>query len=148
MPTSFFPTITTFQNNVVTVTSTDGTSYESIINSMGSFVYGVTGIYLKTNQQEQILEGFTIEQYDVNGKRKSYVEKPTIDPYQYQNSKYFDILKENVVLNGQTTFNMNVLPNETIYMIVYVNQLSVRDYLKGKTAFDIEFFKNFTDAIS
>lgn len=146
MPT-YLPTIITFQNSIVTVSSTDGTSYDSIIQSMGSFVYEVTGVYLKTNNQEQILEGFSVYNYNVNGNIQNYVEKPTIDPYQYQNSKFFSMEGKGVVLNGQTTFDINVLPNETIYMITYVNQLSVRDYLSGKTAFDIDFFKNFTNEI-
>lgn len=147
MPTSFFPTVTTFNNNIVTVTSTDGTSYESIINSMGSHVYEVTGVYLKTNGQEQILEGFGVFSYDVNGKFQNYVEKPTIAPYQYQNSKFLSMKGKNVVLNGQTTFNINILPNEVIYMNVYVNELTVGDYLQGKTMFENDFFKNFSDAI-
>lgn len=146
MPT-YLPTVITFQNSIVTVSSTDGTSYDSIIQSMGSFVYEVTGVYLKTNNQEQILEGFSVYNYNVNGNIQNYVEKPTIDPYQYQNSKFFSMEGKGVVLNGQTTFDINVLPNETIYMITYVNQLSVRDYLSGKTAFDIDFFKNFTNEI-
>ena len=145
---NYTPTVLTFQNAIVTVSSTDGTSYETIINSMGSFVYEVNEVYLKSNTQEQILQGFSIRNYDVNGKVQQYIEKPTIDPYQYQNSVLFDIKKKNVVLNGQTSFDANILPNETIFMILYVNQLSVRDYLSGKTAFDNEFFQNFTDAIS
>ena len=46
---------------------------------MGSFVYGVESIYVKANSNEQILKGFTVEQYDVNGYIKSFEQKPTID---------------------------------------------------------------------
>ena len=72
-------TTTTYPNGVVSVVSTDGTSYQSILNSMGSFVYGVESIYVKANSNEQILKGFTVEQYDVNGYIKSFEQKPTID---------------------------------------------------------------------
>lgn len=140
-------TTTTYPNGVVSVVSTDGTSYQSILNSMGSFVYGVESIYVKANSNEQILKGFTVEQYDVNGYIKSFEQKPTIDPYQYQKSVNFKTIRDNVVLNGQTTFDINVLPNEVIFMNIYVNQLSLRDYLSGNSAFDNDFFKNFSDVI-
>jgi len=146
MPT-YIPTITTFNNGLVSVISTDGTSYESIINSMGSFVYGVEVVYMKANSNEQILNGFTIEQYDVKGYIKSFEQKPTIDPYQYQKSVFFKLAKENVILNGQTTFDLNILPNEVIYLVIQVNELALRDYLSGTSVFDNDFFKNFSDVI-
>lgn len=136
-----------YPNGVLSVISTDGTSYESILNSMGSFVYGVNSVYVKANSNEQILKGFRVEQYDVNGYIKSFEQKPTIDPYQYQRAVNFKMNKDNVVLNGQTTFDISVLPNEVIFMNIYVNQLTLRDYLSGNSAFDNDFFKNFSDVI-
>lgn len=140
-------TTTTFTNGAISVISTDGTSYESILNSMGSFVYGVDNIYLKTNSNSQILKGFKVEQYDVNGYIKSFEQKPTVDPYQYQNSVFFKMTKENVVLNGQTTFDLDMLPNEVVFMNIYVNELTMRDYLTGNSAFDNDFFQNFNDVL-
>ena len=140
-------TATTYTNGIVSVVSTDGTSYESILNSMGSFVYGVDGIYMKANSNSQILNGFKVEQYDVNGYIKSFEQKPTIDPYQYQKSVFFKMAKDNIVLNGQTTFDINVLPSEVIYMNIYVKELALRDYLSANSAFDNDFFKNFNDVI-
>lgn len=140
-------TTTTFTNGAISVISTDGTSYESILNSMGSFVYGVDNIYLKTNSNSQILKGFKVEQYDVSGYIKSFEQKPTVDPYQYQNSVFFKMTKENVVLNGQTTFDLDMLPNEVVFMNIYVNELTLRDYLSGNSAFDNDFFKNFSDVL-
>jgi hypothetical protein len=147
MPTTITATVTNYPNGLLSITSTDGTSYQSILNSMGSFVYGVDEVYLKANSNSQILNGFTVEQYDVNGYIKSFEQKPTIDPYQYQKSVFFKMAKENVVLNGQTTFDMNVLPNEVVFMSIYVNELAMRDYLSGTSAFDNDFFKNFSDVI-
>jgi hypothetical protein len=140
-------TTTNYNNGIVSVISTDGTSYESILNSMGSFVYGVKVVYMKANSNEQILNGFTIEQYDVKGYIKSFEQKPTIDPYQYQKSVFFKLAKENVVLNGQTTFDLNILPNEVIYFVIQVDELALRDYLSGISVFDNDFFKNFSDVI-
>lgn len=140
-------TTTTYSSGVISVQSTDGTSYESILNSMGSFVYGVDSVYLKANSNSQILNGFTIEQYDVSGYINSFEQKPTIDPYQYQNSVFFKLAKENVVLNGQTTFDLNILANEVIYMVIYTEQLALRDYLSGNSFLDNDFFKNFSDVL-
>jgi hypothetical protein len=140
-------TTTTFTNGAISVISIDGTSYESILNSMGSFVYGVDNVYLKTNSNSQILNGFTVEQYDVNGYIKSFDQKPTVDPYQYQKSVFFKMTKENVVLNGQTTFNIDMLPNEVVFMVIYVEQLALRDYLSGNSFFDNDFFKSFRNVI-
>lgn len=143
----YIPTVTTFVNGVVSVISTDGTSYQSILNSMGSFVYGVDEIYLKANSNSQILNGLIVEQYDVNGYIKSFEQRPTIDPYQYQNSVFFKMTKENVVLNGQTSIDMNILPNEVVFMVIYVEQLALRDYLSGNSFFDNDFFKSFRNVI-
>lgn len=140
-------TTTTYPNGVVSVISTDGTPYESILNSMGSFVYGVDSVYMKANSNTQILNGFKVEQYDVKGYIKSFEQKPTIDPYQYQKSIFFKLTRENVVLNGQTTFDMNILPNEVIYMVIYVEQLSLRDYVSAGNIFDNDFFKSFKDVL-
>ena len=140
-------TTNTFTNGAISVISIDGTSYESILNSMGSFVYGVDNVYLKTNSNSQILNGFTVEQYDVNGYIKSFDQKPTVDPYQYQKSVFFKMTKENVVLNGQTTFNIDMLPNEVVFMVIYVEQLALRDYLSGNSFFDNDFFKSFSNVI-
>lgn len=140
-------TITNYPNGAISMISTDGTSYESILNSMGSFVYGVNEVYMKANSNSQILKGFKVEQYDVNGYIRSFEQKPTIDPYQYQKSVFFKMTKENVVLNGQTTFDLSMLPNEVVFMSIYVNELTLRDYLSGNSAFDNDFFKNFTNVI-
>ena len=146
MPT-YIPTITTYNNGVVTVESTDGTTYEAILNSMGSFVYEVSSVYMKANSNLQILKGFVIEQYDVSGHIKSFKQNPIIDPYQYQKSVFFELIKKNVFLNGQTTFDIKVLPNEVIYMTLFVNQVSVLDYLSGNSLLDNDFFKNFDDVL-
>lgn len=144
---SYIPTITTFNNGIVSVISTDSTSYESILNSMGSHVYGVLEIYLKAETNLQILEGFVVEQYDVNGYIKSFNQKPTVDPYQFQKSVFFNLAKENVILNGQTTFDMRILPNEVIYMVIYADVLATQSYLNSYSVFDNNFFNNFSDVL-
>lgn len=134
------PTINTYINNVVSVISTDSTPYFMIQNSMGSYIYGITELYLKANSNSQILESYKFNRYDVNGTLQSFYEIPTIDPYQYQSSLFAKIQKENVYLDGRTNLNFNILPNETLYMILYTNQIANRDFVPATDFFNDDFF--------
>lgn len=141
------PIITNYPDNVVTVSSTDGTSYSSIVNSMGSFVYGVSKMYLKANQESQLLEPFSFTQYDVNGVIEQYSQITTIDPYQYQNSSTFDLSKKNLVLNGRNNVGLSVLPNERIYLIFYTNEVSNRKLVNPTDFFKNDFFEDYAKEI-
>jgi hypothetical protein len=141
----FIPTVTTYVNGVVTVSSTDSTSYSSIVNSMGSFVYGIREMYLKANSNTQILESYQFNRYDVNGTLESYVDVPTIDPYQFQSSLFLKLAKENVILDGRTNLDFTLLPSETLYIIFYTSQLANRDYVPRTNFFNNDFFNLFND---
>lgn len=141
------PIITNYPNNVVTVSSTDSTSYNSIINSMGSFIYGISKMYIKANQEAQLLEPFSFTQYDVNGVIEQYSQITTIDPYQYQNSSTFDLSKKNVILNGRNNVGLSVLPNERIYLIFYTNEISNRKLVNPTNFFKNDFFENYAKEI-
>jgi hypothetical protein len=136
----FIPTITTYVAGVVTVTSTDATPYSTIINSMGSFVYGITELYLKANSNSQILQSYQFNRYDVNGTLESYVDIPAIDPYQYQSSLFLKLARENVILDGRTNLDFVLLPSETLYMIIYTLQLANRDLVPVTDFFNNDFF--------
>jgi hypothetical protein len=144
MPT-FIPTITTYVNGVVTVTSTDSTPYFAIINSMGSFIYGVREMYLKANSNSQILEGYQFNRYDVNGTLESFVDVPTIDPYQFQSSLFCKLVKDNVFFDGRTNLDFTILPNERLYIIFYTSQLANRDLVPRTNFFNNDFFNIFND---
>ena len=141
----YIPTITTFVNGVVTVASTDSTPYSSILNSMGSFVYGIREMYLKANSNNQILETYQFSRYDVNGTLESYVDVPTIDPYQFQSSLFLKLAKDNVILDGRTDLNFILQPSETLYLIFETNQLANRDLIPKTNFFNNDFFNLFND---
>ncbi len=142
---AFNPIISTYTNGVVTVTSTDATPYSSIINSMGSFVYGVKEMYLKANFNSQILQSYQFSRYDVNGTLQSYVDVPAIDPYQYQSSLFLKLAKENVFFDGRTSLDFTLLPNETLYIIFYTLQLANRDLVPRTNFLNNDFFNLFND---
>ena len=141
----FIPSVTTYVNGVVTVSSTDATPYSSIINSMGSFVYGVTEMYLKANTNSQILQSYQFNRYDVNGTLQSFVDIPTIDPYQFQSSLFLKLVKENVFFDGRTNLDFTLLPSETLYLIFYTSQLANRDLVPRTNFFNNDFFNLFND---
>jgi hypothetical protein len=141
----FIPTVTTFVNGVVTVISTDSTSYETIINSMGSFCYGVGEIYLKADNNSQILESYQFSKYDVNGTLESFVQLPVIDPYQYQSSTFVRLIEDNVVLDGRTNLDFTLLPRQSLYMILYTKQIANRDFVPRTNFFNNDFFNLFND---
>ena len=144
MPT-YLPTITTYSNAVVTVTSTDATPYNSIINSMGSFIYGIREMYLKANSNSQILQSYQFNRYDVNGNLQSYVDIPAIDPYQFQTSLFLKLAKDNVVLDGRTNLDFTIQPNETLYIILYTTQIANRNLVPRTSMFNNDFFNIFND---
>jgi hypothetical protein len=141
----YIPTITTYVNGVVTVTSTDTTPYSSIIQSMGSYIYGISEMYLKANSNSQILQSYQFNRYDVNGTLESYVDVPAIDPYQFQSSLFLKLTKNNVFLDGRTNLNFNLLPNETLYIVFYTSQLANRDLVPRTNFLNNDFFNLFND---
>jgi hypothetical protein len=141
----YTPTITTFANGVVTVASNDATPYNSIIESMGSFSYEVSEMYIKANSNSQILQSYQFNRYDVNGTLESFVDVPTIDPYQFQTSLFFKLAKDNVVLDGRTNLDFILQPSETLYIILYTSQLANRDLIPRTNFFNNDFFNLFND---
>jgi hypothetical protein len=143
----FTPTITPYVNNVVSVISTDATPYNTIINSMGSFYYGVGEIYLKANANSQILQSYQFNRYDVNGTLESFVQIPAIDPYQFQSSIFVKLNRENVVLDGRTNLDFTLLPSESLYMILYTKQIANRDLVPATDFFNNDFFNDYQEEI-
>jgi len=141
----FIPTVTTYVNNVVTVVSTDNTSYATIIQSMGSFIYNVGEMYLKSNANSQILQSYQFSKYNVNGNLESFAQVPTIDPYQFQTSLFVKLNRDDVILDGRTNLDFTLLPSESLSMILYTKQLANRDFVSRTNFFNNDFFNLFND---
>ncbi len=112
---------------------------------MGSFIYGVGEMYLKANNNSQILQGYQFSRYDVNGTLESFVDAPTIDPYQFQSSVFLKLVKDDVILDGRTSLDFTLLPSESLYMIFYTTQLANRDLIPRTNFFNNDFFNLFND---
>jgi hypothetical protein len=148
MANVYIPTTTFFPNGVVTISSNDATPYFVIQNSMGSFLYGITEIYIQSNAPDQLLQVLNFRSYDSNGDIKSFINTTTIDPYQYQNSLFVKPISNDIVLNGRTSVNFNMLPSENVNFVFYVNQMSNSYLLKEPSMFDDYFFKQQYDYLN
>jgi len=141
----FIPTVTTYVNGVVTVISTDATPYSTIIQSMGSFIYLVGEMYLKSNANSQILQSYQFNKYNVNGNIEAFVQVPTIDPYQFQSSLFVKLDRDDVILDGRTNLDFTLLPSESLSMILYTKQLANRDFVPRTNFYNNDFFNLFND---
>lgn len=139
----YIQTATTYPTNVVEVVSTTRTTYEQIINSMGSYVYGISSLYIKTDDIPQLIEPLKFNEYDSNGTLQGFSQIIPVNPYQFQNSAIFELTKENIVLNGRVSLSTKILPNEVIFLTIYLNELKNSDYLPKNVFLMDEFFTDF-----
>lgn len=137
--------VTTFPNGVFTITSNKGTPYPLIQESMGSYQYGINEIYIQSNTAQQLLQPLGFRSYDVNGTISNIVDVLTVNPYQNQNSLFVKPVSKNLVLDGRTSINFNLLANEETNFIFYVTEQSNAICLKEPTFFDDYFFKQQED---
>jgi hypothetical protein len=148
MANVYIPTTTFYPNGVVTISSNDATPYFVIQNSMGSYLYGITEIYIQSNTPDQLLQVLNFRSYDSNGDIKSFINTTTIDPYQYQNSLFVKPISNDIVLNGRTSVNFNMLPSENVNFVFYINQMANSYLLKEPSMFDDYFFKQQYDYLN
>ena len=119
----YAPTATSYPTGVVTITSTDGTTYQSIQESIGSYIYEIINVYLKANSIEQLLNQITFQKYDSNGNIQSVKTIPTVDPTQYQSSLNIEFENSQYILDGKLNIFYNVDANEEVFMNLTVNTL-------------------------
>lgn len=136
----YTPTVTYYPDGVVSVVSEDSTKYSTILQSMGSFVYGVEGVYIKAENIDQILQNFTFNSYDVNGNIQNIVKVNAVDPYQKQASLNTSLLGEDIVFDGRTNLDFKILPNEKVNMSFYTKELANRNGLTPTYFFCDDFF--------
>lgn len=127
MPT-ISPTI--INNTTPAVTIVGGNiSYDEIRRSLGDYVYYVKRVYLFSTNIKQINGVVSYQIYDVNGKQSIQSLTPTVDPYQTQNSLFYDIDGKDVILNGQSSLAFDLLPNVTLKLEFFTNRLAKKDAL-------------------
>lgn len=138
----YTPTNTYYPNGVYTISSTTGTPYFQIQNSMGGYAYGIVSIYMEADTYNQLVVGLGFRRYNVNGNIRRFVNTTTIDPYQYQKAIKFKTLIEKVVLDGRTNINFALLPSENVTFVFYVTEIANGMFLPATRFFNNDFFKS------
>jgi hypothetical protein len=144
----YTPSVSFFPNGIFTISSNSATPYFVTQNSMGSYLYGITYIYLQSALTQQILQGLNFRSYDVNGDVKSFINTTIIDPYQFQNSLFVKPIRDDIVLNGRTSINFNLLASQSVNFIFYVEQLANNSFLIEPSLFDEYFYKQQNDYLN
>ena len=137
----YLPTTTFYPNGIYRIISTTTTPYFVIQNSMGSYQYRIDDIYMQSITTQQLLQSLGFRRYDVNGDITNFLNVTTVNPYQYQNSLFMKPLRNDIVLDGRTSINFNLLPNEDVNFVFYITEYSNGMFLQDPTFFNDYFFK-------
>jgi hypothetical protein len=127
---------------VVEIISLSSTTYEEILESMGSVNYLLEMIYLYSQSIDQITEPLQFVKYDANGNIAYQITVPTIDPNQYQNSLYIKIDGKDYVFNGRTFVAFTINASQTLFMYFGTLSFGNKDFLPKEF-----LFESFTDRI-
>ncbi len=105
-------------------------------------------MYLKANQLVQFTNPLLFNEYDVNGTRQSFFQVMPVDPYQYQTALNFNLVMDNVILDGRTTLSTTLNPNEIVFLVIRTEALTNKLYLQGKDTFFNDFiFGNYAEEL-
>lgn len=125
---SYSPTIVNNTIPAVAVTTTNVT-YEEIKKSLGDFVYFVDKVYLYSNNIKQLSGVVKFQHYNVNGNQKVENLTPTVDPYQMQESLFYETKDFDVVLDGQSNFKFSLLPLTSLKVQFFAKRLAKKNAL-------------------
>jgi hypothetical protein len=120
----YSPTITTFPAPVVTIVSQDSTTYETIQQSLTTTTYVATAVEITATSNEQITQPIEFSNYDVNGDINNFNVTPTVDPFQYQTAVELNLGERNIVFDGRTKMNVQLLGNSQTNLDFNVAQVS------------------------
>jgi len=137
------PTSTVFPNGVVTISSLDSTTYETILQSLGSTQYIMTDVYIQAGSVPQMLEPIGFFKYDSNGEITDNKVIPTVDPNQDQLSLNIDFKTKGYILDGKLYIDYNIQPNEQVNFYIGNITSDNAEFLPPNDSFDAEFLKTY-----
>jgi hypothetical protein len=117
-------------------------SYQDIRKSLGDFVYKAYQLYLSSPNIKQLSGIMQFKKYDVNGTSTLFDIVPIVSPYQQQNTLFLKMNRDDVVVNGQDSFQFVLLANTTLLLKLYSNQISKESFV-GKDGKDLLGESNF-----
>lgn len=144
----YIPTVTNYANGIVSITSTDGTPYYQIQNSIGEIRYFLNALYIQAANNNQLSQPIEFYHYDANGNIKKFAEIPLIDIFQFQPVLDIDMKSQKVVFEGNTFLNVTLLPLEMLYIRFDITEHQNRDFLpKNDFISTNDFFKQFNEEL-
>jgi hypothetical protein len=148
------PTISTAAP-LITITTQEGSvTYEQILASLGSMVYGSELIYIYGASNQQIAQPFYYTHTDVNGNADQKYLPFSIDPNQSQTALYYETNKDEVVFDGLSSLTFDLLANSTVYLKFYSQVAANRDlldryynnlFIEVEKDQGVQFFHDFKD---
>ena len=153
MPT-ISPTISTAAPIITITTQEGGVTYDQILASLGSMVYGAELIYIYGASNQQIAQPFYYVHTDVNGNADQKYLPFAIDPYQDQTALYYESNKKEVVFDGKSSLTFDLLPNSNVYLKFYTEVNATRDlldlrfnnlFIEVENDQGVKFFHDFVD---
>ena len=150
----YSPTVIVFPAPVVTIVSQDRTTYETIQQSLATTLYIASGVEITATSNDQISQPIEFSNYDVNGDLANFNIAPTIDPFQYQTAVSINLGERNIIFDGRTRMNVQLLGNSQSNLDFDVAQMSAsgKDELGGalddrslKKVFDNTIFRGIED---
>jgi hypothetical protein len=153
MPT-VSPTISTAAPLITITTQEGGVTYDQILASLGSMVYGAELIYIYGASNQQIAQPFYYTHTDVNGNADQKYLPFAIDPNQTQTALYYESNKTEVVFDGLSSLTFDLLPNSDVYLKFYTEVKANRDlldlrynnlFVEVQNDQGVEFFHDFKD---
>lgn len=145
MAGNYAPTITVSPTPLISVTTSDLTSYDEIQETQGTISYQADSIYFQTETIEQVNEPLDIEIYDADGNLKKTKQINPADPNQFLPVKNINLENDPIIFDGRTRLNLNILPNENIKLYFQTRQVEPSDLLKENTRkfFSEDFLKTY-----
>lgn len=106
-----------------------GMTYEEFLNSLGNNVYKVLEIYMTASSMQQFFQQIKYHISDATGLQYDKLLNYAVDPYQKVPAYKIDLRDDNIILNGQSNIDFNILPGESLMLQMLCETKSVTDKL-------------------
>jgi hypothetical protein len=134
---------------------TSGVTYEEVQQAFVQHNYEVQGLYLYSNQIENLSSTITYNSYDASGNKTIAVISNILDPNQFITASLVDLSSFNggIVLNGNSFVTPTILPNNTFQMKFLMKSINTNsqlsnNFLEMQTLTNSKFFEPPTGSIS
>jgi hypothetical protein len=134
---------------------TSGVTYEEVQQAFVQHNYEVQGLYLYSNQIENLSSTITYNSYDASGNKTIAVISNILDPNQFITASLVDLSSFNggIVLNGNSFVTPTILPNNTFQMKFLMKSINTNsqlsnNFLEMQTLTNSKFFEPTTGSIS